>query len=205
MVADSAVRPGERLGDFLIEHPLGRGGFKTVYAARNLAPERNGWPERVAVCVPHAQDEEARELLRNELRVVQTLNHSGIVHEFGMDEADGRLFAVIELVEGQPLNALLAERGPLPLDEAIEIIRQAGEALDYAHEGLAIHRDVKPSNIIRLPDGSVKILDFGLARLMSHSQYRATTRVGSTAYMAPEQFEGATGLNADLWGLGVTF
>ncbi len=205
MSADGSVRPGERLGDFLIERPLGRGGFKTVYAARNLAPAANGWPEQVAVCVPHAQDAEARELLRNELRVVRTLHHPNIVQELGLAESDGVLFAVMELVEGEPLSTVLAHRGPLPLEEAIEIIRQAGEALDYAHEGLAIHRDIKPANLMRRPDGTVKILDFGLARLMAHSQYRAATRVGSVAYMAPEQFSGAAGLNADLWGLGVTF
>ncbi|MGH8693140.1 MAG: protein kinase domain-containing protein, partial [Burkholderiales bacterium] len=200
-----AGRTGARLGDFVIEGTLGRGGFKTVYAARNLAAARNGWPERVAVCVPHAQDEEARDLLANELRVVRTLDHPGIVQEYGLDEAEGILFAVMELVEGQPLTAVLSSRGPLPLDEAIEIVRQAGEALDYAHQGLAIHRDVKPANIHLGPGGSVKILDFGLARLMAHSQYKATSRVGSVAYMAPEQFEGVTGFNADLWGLGVTF
>jgi hypothetical protein len=205
MSANGSVRPGERLGDFLIERPLGRGGFKTVYAARNLNQAANGWPEQVAVCVPHAQDEEARDLLRNELRVVRTLNHPNIVQELGLAESDGVLFAVMELVEGEPLSTVLAQRGPLPLEEAIEIIRQAGAALDYAHAGLAIHRDIKPANLMRRPDGTVKILDFGLARLMAHSQYRAATRVGSVAYMAPEQFSGAAGLNADLWGLGVTF
>lgn len=198
------VRPGERLGDFLIERPLGRGGFKAVYAAQNLNPAANGWPQRVAVCIPHAQDEEARNLLRNELKVVQTLNHPGIVQELGLAESDGVLFAVMELVEGEPLSAVLTREGPLPLDRAMDIVRQAGEALGYAHAGLAIHRDVKPANLMLRPDGAVKVLDFGLARLMSHSQYRAATRVGSVAYMAPEQFSGAAGLNADLWGLGVT-
>ena len=200
-----AVRPGDRLGDFLIERLLGRGGFKSVYAAGNLAAARNGWPERVAVCVPHAQDAEAHELLHNEVRVVRTLTHPGIVQEYGVEAVEGRLFTVMELVEGTPLNALLAERGPLPFDQALDIVRQAGEALDYAHAGLAIHRDIKPANLILRPDGTVKILDFGLARLMAHSQYRAASRVGSVAYMAPEQFSGSTGLNADLWSLGVTF
>ena len=204
MIGNGSVRPGERLGDFQIEHLLGRGGFKTVYAARNLNPAANGWPERVAVCVPHAQDEEARQLLRNELRVAQTLSHPGIVQELGLAEADGVLFAVMELVEGESLSTVLARQGPFPLEQAIEIVRQVGEALDYAHAGLAIHRDIKPGNLMLRPDGTVKILDFGLARLMAHSQYRAATRVGSVAYMAPEQFSGAAGLNADLWALGVT-
>ncbi len=204
MTLDTSVRPGERLGDFEIEQLLGRGGFKTVYAARNLAAAANGWPERVAVCVPHAQDQEARALLRNELRVVQALTHPGIVREYGLAEARGCLFAVMELVEGRTLAEVLRAQGPQPLEQVIDIVRQVGEALDYAHEGLAIHRDIKPGNLMLREDGAVKVLDFGLARLMSHSQYRATTRVGSVAYMAPEQFEGSAGLNADLWGLGIT-
>ena len=114
MTDDWAGRPGDRLGDFVIERLLGRGGFKSVYAARNTAAARNGWPERIAVCVPHAQDAEARELLRNEVRVVRTLAHPGIVQEFGLEESEGRLFTVMELVAGRPLNAVLAERGPLP-------------------------------------------------------------------------------------------
>ena len=100
---------------------------------------------------------------------------------------------------------MLAEHGALPLERAVDVIRQVGEALDYAHDGLAIHRDIKPGNMMLRPDGRAKVLDFGLARLMSHSQYKASTRVGSVAYMAPEQFEGATGLNTDLWALGITF
>ena len=205
MSGDWAVRSGDRLGDWQIEQSIGRGSFKSVYAARNLNPARNGWPGRVALCLPHAQDGEARELLRNEVRVVSTLSHPGIVREYGVEEADGRLFAIMELVEGEPVNELLARSGPLPFEQALDIARQVGEALDYAHAGLAIHRDIKPANLIRKADGSVKILDFGLARLMAHSQYRAASRVGSVAYMAPEQFSGSTGLNADLWSLGVTF
>ena len=80
-----------------------------------------------------------------------------------------------------------------------------GEALDHAHDCLAFHRDIKPDNIIRCPDGGIKLLDFGLSRLMAHSQYRAMTRVGSFSFMAPEQFAGAAGLNADIWSLAVTF
>jgi AAA+ superfamily predicted ATPase len=196
---------GRTLAGFRVERLLGRGAFKAVYAAANLDAAGNGWPAEVALCISHVQDGEARELLRNELNVVRMLRHPGIVREFGIVEADGLLIAVMELVKGNTLAEALAARGPFPLDSAIEIIRQVGEALDYAHAGLAIHRDIKPANLMLQPDGAVKILDFGLARLMAHSQYRANTRVGSVAYMAPEQFEGAAGLNADLWGLGVTF
>jgi serine/threonine protein kinase len=136
--------------------------------------------------------------------VVQTLDHPGIVHEYGLIEAGGQLFAIMELVQGRTLSEVLRKQGPLPLEQVVDIIRQVGEALDYAHQGLAIHRDIKPGNLMLGDDGTVKVLDFGLARLMAHSQYRASTRVGSVAYMVPEQFEGSAGLNADLWCLGVT-
>ena len=209
MNAEPAIK---QLGDFAIEAELGRGAFKTVYRARNLAAD-NGFPEAVAVCVPHCQDEEARELLHNEFRVAGGLDHPAIVRQYLIDEDQGKLFAVMELVEGETISARLRRDGPLPLAEAIDVVRQIGEALDYAHDGMAIHRDIKPGNLMLVaspPDAPagpvrVKVLDFGLARLMAHSQYLATTQAGTVAYMAPEQFEGATGFGADLWGLAVTF
>ncbi len=205
MNADGSHRTGMQLGAFRLDERLGRGAFKVVYAATNLQPAANGYPARVAVCIPHYQDAEARKLLEHERNIVRTLRHPAIVEQYGLEEVDNLCLLVMELVDGQPLNQVLAERGPLPLEQAVEIVRQVGEALDYAHDGLAIHRDIKPGNLMLRPDGRVKVLDFGLARLMSHSQYKASTRVGSVAYMAPEQFEGATGLNTDLWALGVTF
>src|SRR5574340_888662 len=87
----------KRLGDFALDPaPLGRDGLKTIHAADNLASQENGWPQRVAVCIPHAQDEEARALLEHELRAVRALRHPGIAGEFGVAEAEGCLFAVTE-------------------------------------------------------------------------------------------------------------
>lgn len=199
------------IGCFQIEEALGRGAFKTVYRAINRDAAKNGYPERVALCIPHMQDEESRRLLQNEYRIVNALSHPSIVRIYGVEEIEGSFFAVMELVEGETVASLLKRQGALPLEEAIMITERVADALDYAHEALAFHRDIKPANIMILKDkgekGSpgVKVLDFGLARLMSHSQYVATTRVGSVAYMAPEQFEGAAGMNADIWALGATF
>ncbi len=192
------------LGEFRVERRLGGGAFKTVYAGINTAAKRNKYPERVALCVPQAQDPEARRLLENEFKIMRALRHPGIVEVFGIHEAEGTFFAVTELVEGETLQELLRRRGALSLDEVLAIVRQVGEALDFAHQSLAIHRDIKPANLMVRPDGVVKVLDFGLARLMAHSQYHAATRVGTLAFMAPEQFEGGTGLNTDLWALGLT-
>jgi hypothetical protein len=200
----SSIREPRELGSYRIEAKLGGGAFKTVYAAVNLAAATNGFPERVAVCIPREQDDEARQLLENELKIMRALRHPGIVEVYTIDEADGTFFAVVELVEGQTLQELLKQRGPLPLDEVLPLISQVGVALDFAHGALAIHRDIKPANLMVRPDGVVKVLDFGLARLMAHSMYRAATRAGTITFMAPEQFEGGTGLNTDLWALGLT-
>jgi len=197
--------PGETLGAFTIERLLGRGAFKSVYQALDSGEGEKRYPERVALCVPHTQDAEARKLIENEYRIISGLDHPGIVKVYGLETTPDCFFTFMELVAGETLDQLLAHRGPLPLAEAVQIIRLAGAAIDYAHDCLAIHRDLKPANIVLCPDGTVKLLDFGLARLMAHSQYKALTRVGSVAFMPPEQFEGAAGLNADIWSLGMTF
>lgn len=200
----------QQMGDFRIGEVLGRGGFKTVYRAENLAAGANGWPEAVAVCVPHAQDDEARELLQRECRIAQSLQHPAVVRMYGVEEAGDTFFAVTELVEGQTLSEHLKEHGPMAIGQGVDVVRQIGRALDYLHESLHFHRDIKPGNIMLEPteEGSgprARLLDFGLTRLMAHSQYLATTRVGSMGYMAPEQFGGAAGMRADVWSLGVTF
>lgn len=199
------------VGGYVVETLLGRGGFKKVYRARNTQAAQNGFPARVALCVPHAQDAESRALLENECRIAQSLDHPAVVKFYAVGEAGGVLFAVMELVEGESLAQVLQRRGALPLAEAAGVARQIGEALDYLHANLRFHRDIKPANImLEAPPvpgqpPRARLLDFGLARLMAHSQYLATSRVGSVAYMAPEQFGGAAGMNADVWALGVTF
>ena len=239
------VNIGSNIGGYIIDALLGRGGFKTVYRARNTQSAKNGFPELVALCVPHAQDAEARRLLENECRIAQSLDHPAFVKFYAVAETDGVLYAVMELVVGETVAETLKRRGALPLAEAVEVARQVAEGLDYAHANLRFHRDIKPANLALTPvpgagdqvapptgDRSadilvrpgprqeladknvraplppwvrVRVLDFGLSRLMGHSQYLATSRVGSVAYMAPEQFGGAAGMNADVWSLGVTF
>ena len=205
------IAPGTNIGGYVIEDLLGRGGFKTVYRARNTQVARNGLPERVALCVPHAQDAESRTLLENECRIAQSLDHPAVVNFYGLSQPGEALFAVTELVEGETVAQVLKRRGALALAEAVEIADQVADALDYLHANLRFHRDIKPANIMLEPPPAARqpprarLLDFGLARLMAHSQYVATSRVGSVGYMAPEQFGGAAGMNADVWALGVTF
>lgn len=197
---------GTKIGDFVIEKYLGAGAFKMVYQADNNGfGISNKYPRKVALSIPHIQDNESRTLLKRECDTQKTLVHKNIVRMYGFEEIAGRFFSITEVAIGEPLNDLLKKNGHFPLDKAVDVIKQVGNALDYAHDGLAIHRDIKPSNMVMAEDGTVKVLDFGLARLMAHSHYKAATGLGTVAFMAPEQFSGATGFNADLWALGVTF
>jgi serine/threonine protein kinase len=154
------------IGCFQIEEALGRGAFKTMYRAINRDSAKNGYPERVALCIPHMQDEESRRLLQNEYRIVNALSHPSIVRIYGVEEIEGSFFAVMELVEGETVASLLKRHGALPLEEAIMITERVADALDYAHEALAFHRDIKPANIMILKDKGekdspgVKVLGF---------------------------------------------
>ena len=197
--------PGEYLRAYKITEHLGRGAFKNVYRAVNTKAAENGYPAEVALCVSHTQDDEARALLDKESSIIRVLDHPGIPKVYALEETAECFFMVMELVEGEPLSALLKRSGRVSLDEAVRIIRQVGEPLDHAHECFAFHRDIKPDNIVLCPDGSVKLLDFGLSRLMAHSQYKTTSKVGTVSFMAPEQYNGEGCFNADIWSLAVTF
>ncbi len=106
----------------------------------------NAYPAAAALCVPHTQDEEAQALLRNEHRTLAALEHPGIARMLGLERDGETLFAVMELVEGQTVAERLKQGGSLPLADAVAIARQVASALDYAHEALMFHRDVKPAN-----------------------------------------------------------
>lgn len=193
------------LGPFQITKTLGAGAFKTVYQAVNMAPEKNGYPETVALCVPHTRDKETDQITWREYNMISNLDHPGIVKVFGLEKSGDCSFIVMEVVAGRNLKEMLMEDGPMGFRDAVDIIREAGEVLDYAHVLPAMHRDIKPANIVQQPNGRIKVLDFGLARLLEHSRYQGGTGVGTLDFMAPEQFDGAAGTRADLWSLGVTF
>src|SRR5207247_2929676 len=106
------------------------------------------------------------ERFRREVKAAASLSHPNIVQAFDAEQAGDMHFLVMEFVPGTHLGCLLAERGPLPVGEACEYIRQAALGLQYAHEHGMVHRDVKPHNLMRTPEGRIKILDFGLTRLV---------------------------------------
>jgi eukaryotic-like serine/threonine-protein kinase len=207
---------GTRLGPYEILAPLGAGGMGEVYRARDSKLGRD-----VAIKVlPQAFAADPDRLARfgREARVLASLNHPNIAHIHGFEQSGGTSALVMELVEGETLAERLA-RGPIPLDEALPIARQIAEALEAAHEQGIIHRDLKPANVKVRPDGTVKVLDFGLAKVLDPPatsgdamnsptlSARATRQgviLGTAAYMSPEQAAGkGVDRRTDLWSFGV--
>jgi len=153
---------GARLGPYEIVSALGAGGMGEVYRATDTKLKR-----QVAVKIlPQALAADPDRLARfqREAEVLAALNHPHIAAIYGLEDADGVKALVMELVDGDDLSRRIA-RGPISLDEALPIARQIAEALEAAHEQGIIHRDLKPANIKVRPDGTVKVLDFGLAKL----------------------------------------
>src|SRR5262249_43931811 len=151
----------------------------------------------------------ALERFGREVRAAARLSHPNIVTAFAAETAGDLHFLVMEYVQGISLASLVNERGPLPVEEACEYVRQAALGLQHAHERGLVHRDVKPGNLIRCSDGTVKILDFGLAALTAEGGgglTEANVVMGTPDYMAPEQAEDSHGtdIRADLYGLGCT-
>ena len=208
---------GSTLGPYEITAKLGEGGMGEVYRARDARLNRD-----VAVKVlPQHFAEDAERLARftREAQMLASLNHPNIAHIHGLEESNGIRALVMELVEGDDLSTLI-ERGPMPVAEALPIARQIAEALEAAHDLGIVHRDLKPANIKVRGDGTVKVLDFGLAKALDPSvtsgvdsaksptlTARATQLgmiIGTAAYMAPEQARGKpVDKRADIWAFGV--
>ena len=158
------LSPGTRFGSYEIVSALGAGGMGEVYRATDTNLKR-----QVAIKVlPIALAGEAERLarFRREAEVLASLNHPNIAHIHGLEDADGTPALVMELVEGPTLAERIAQ-GAMPLDEALPVAKQIAEALEAAHEQGIIHRDLKPANIKVRPDGTVKVLDFGLAKAIT--------------------------------------
>ena len=167
-----ALTPGTRLGR-TIRSPLGAGGMGEVYRAHDATLNRD-----VALKIlpaAFADDPERLARFTREAQTLAALNHPNIAHIHGLEESAGVRALVMELVEGDDLSERIA-RGPLSLDEALPIARQIAEALEAAHEQGIIHRDLKPANIKVRADGTVKVLDFGLAKALDPGGGRPGTQ-----------------------------
>jgi len=209
--------PGRRLGDFELLREVGRGGMGIVYLGRDTRLARS-----VAIkLLPEAfaRDRERLARFEREARLLASLRHSNIAGIHGLEEAEGLHFLVLEYVEGETLFKRLAG-GPLPVDEALDVVRQIASAMEAAHEASVIHRDLKPGNVMITPGGDVKVLDFGLAKGgtatgsgsgpdLSHSPTMTVEGLtqgvilGTAAYMSPEQARGKlVDRRADIWSFG---
>jgi serine/threonine protein kinase len=200
--------PARQLGVYRLIRLLGKGGMGQVYEAEDEGLER-----RVALkTLPAGQaGGEALRRFRRERRSVGRLRHRNIVDAFYADSADGVEYFVMELVEGQNLADVVRARGPLPVADAGRVAQQVAEALAYAHDQGILHRDVKPSNLMLTADGTVKVVDFGLARPLGQDPNaddvtHTGQAMGTLDYMAPEQWNDAktVGAGADLYSLGCT-
>jgi serine/threonine-protein kinase len=207
---------GYRLGQYEVLSLLGAGGMGEVYRARDSKLSRD-----VALKVlpdAFALDPDRLTRFRREAQVLASLNHANIAAIYGLEESQGTSALVLELVEGMTLSDRLVH-GALPLADAWSIARQISEALETAHDHGIIHRDLKPANIKLRPDGTVKVLDFGLAKALDPTAIGpeashlptvtspAATRIGvimgTAAYMSPEQARGRTvDKRADVWAFG---
>ncbi len=210
-----ALVPATRLGPYEIVAQIGKGGMGEVYRALDTNLGR-----QVAIKIlpeVFALDPERLARFDREAKTLAALNHSNIAHLYGFEKVDDIRVLVMELVEGDTL-ADRSARGPIPLDEALAITRQILEALEAAHGQGIVHRDLKPANIKVRDDGTVKVLDFGLAKAHVPSSLDVADQpteemvsslgaiVGTPAYMAPEQAKGGTADRAaDVWAFGCVF
>lgn len=214
----------QQIGPYTITRELGRGGMGVVYLARDTRLDRD-----VAIkLLPHhlASDPDRLERFQREAKILASLNHASIGAIYGLEEADGQHCLVLEYIEGETLLDRLS-RGRLPIDDAIDIAVRIAEALRAAHEKGVIHRDLKPGNVMLTPNGSVKVLDFGLARTTGttsvmidedvapdlptaisptpvHSPTIAGAIMGTAGYMSPEQASGLpVDQRSDVFAFGV--
>jgi serine/threonine protein kinase len=194
----------QRLGDYEILKVLGAGGMGRVYQVRNVITDR---VEAMKVLLPEigGQEEVAARFLR-EIKVLAALNHPHIARLHTALTIDNQLVMIMEFVEGQAISARLAG-GPIPVPDALTHIDQILDALSYAHQQHVIHRDIKPANMMLTPDGTVKLMDFGIARTENEPTLLTApgSTLGSMNYMSPEQVQGErTDERSDLYSLGIS-
>jgi serine/threonine-protein kinase len=213
-----ALSPGTRLGVYEVTAQIGEGGMGQVFRAHDTRLNRDVALKILPDAVARDPDRLAR--FTREAQTLASLNHAHIAQIHGLEESSGVRALVMELVEGEDLSQRIA-RGAIPLADVLPIAKQIAAALEAAHEQGIIHRDLKPANVKVRPDGTVKVLDFGLAKAMeptsaasshvSHSPTITTPAMtqagmilGTAAYMSPEQAKGrAADRRSDVWAFGV--
>jgi serine/threonine protein kinase/formylglycine-generating enzyme required for sulfatase activity len=208
-VAGRILTAGHKLGRYTVIEPIGSGGMGAVYRARDEKLERD---VAIKILSPGlVTGDEAHRRFRKEALALAKLSHPHIAAVYDVGEQEGVDYLVMECVPGQTLAAKLRS-GPLAVEDATSIVLEIAGALEEAHEQGVIHRDLKPANVMITPKGHVKVLDFGIAKLLSPSTPDATASletgclIGTPLYMSPEQAKGnAVDARTDLWSLGVIY
>ncbi|MGI9076155.1 MAG: serine/threonine-protein kinase [Gemmatimonadaceae bacterium] len=207
------LKRGVQVGRYCIVAPLGHGGMGSVFRATDANLGRD-----VAIKVVTdslAANDDAMRRFDSEARLLASVNHPNIASIYGLEEHDGQKYIVLELVGGETLAERIA-RGPLPLHEALDIVRQITFGLEAAHAHGIVHRDIKPANIKITEEGTVKVLDFGLAKTLEVAaivsqdsdtallnRTAAGVIVGTPMYMSPEQLRGEDlDARSDVWATG---
>lgn len=174
---------------YRVERQIGRGGMATVWRAHDTVLDRPVALKRLRPSL--LDDQEAVDRFRREAETVARLAHPGLVHLLDRGEDDEGPFLVMELVDGEDLKSRIRRDGALDPAEAVRICAQVARALDHAHHNGIVHRDIKSQNVLLAKDGTAKLTDFGIARLMEGHHDMGLTRtgmlVGSSDYLAPEQ------------------
>ena len=203
----NAIDPltGRVLSHYRLDERLGAGGMGVLYRATDL---KLGRAVAIKLLARHlVSDEAAKARFVREARAASALDHPNIANIYEIGEEDGELFIAMALYEGETLKQRL-EKGGLGVEEALDVLRQVALGLAAAHRAGIVHRDIKPANVLMTNTGTVKILDFGLAKLVSDSQPQTMTQagqaMGTVLYMSPEQLRGdAVDARSDLWSFGV--
>jgi len=192
----------QKIGKYEVIDQIGRGGMGTIFRARDPILERS---VALKVISDFEVTPELRSRFFREAQACARITHPNIVIVHDMGEDDGRLFIVMELLDGEELGQVIARHERLSLPEKLDIVRQLCDGLHFAHQKGVVHRDVKPANILLLRTGRVKILDFGIAQLAGAATQRDLTRagmiMGTIRYMAPEQVRGHADRRSDIFSV----
>ena len=197
--------PPEKIGKYRILERIGRGGMGTVWKAHDPILDR-----LVALKVISSEVDVTDELKARFYREAQAcakLNHPNVIVVYDLGEDDGRLFIVMEFLEGEELKHLITQRKHVQLEEKLQLMIQVCDGLHYAHQKGIVHRDIKPGNIFVLRNGKVKILDFGIARINTADSGLTRTGLimGTLRYMSPEQARGRVDHRSDQFSVGSVF
>lgn len=204
---------GSRLGSWIVEAELGRGGMGAVYRARRQTPNQEGGPEQAAIKLLAAElavEPGFQQRFQREIDILKQLDHPGIVRFYESGQTGPRFWYAMELVDGPSFESLRDERGRISWPEVLDLALQIAPALKHAHDRGVVHRDLKPGNILRAPgpvdtSGVIKLTDFGIASLFASPHLTVTGGIiGTPEYLSPEQAAGKSATKrSDLYSLGI--